>query len=340
MTSSTLTEPDLALPTAADVAAAADRIAGAAVLTPLLESARLNARVGGRLLIKPECLQRTGAFKFRGAYNRLSQLDAAARRAGVIAYSSGNHAQAVAAAAQLLSIPAVIVMPSDAPRIKLDNTRWYGAEVVLYDRHRESREDIAATLVRERGGTVVPPYDDPHIIAGQGTVGRELAAQAAALDAGLDAVLVPCGGGGLSAGCALALHAATPDTALYVVEPQGFDDTTRSLAAGSRQQAAPGATSLCDGLLPPTPGELTFAINRKLLAGGLVVDDDAVAGAMAAAFTDLKIVMEPSGAVGLAAVLAGQIDARGRCLGIVCSGGNVDAETFTACLDRARTHPA
>jgi threonine dehydratase len=324
------------LPTFADVHAAAERLRGIAVRTPLLEWDALNERLGGRLLLKAEPLQRTGSFKFRGAYNTIAQIGASA----VVAYSSGNHAQGVAAAARLLGVRATIVMPRDAPAIKVANTKALGAEVVLYDRWSESREEIGAALAAETGAALIRPYDDPRIVAGQGTVGLELAEQASTLGAAPDLALIPCGGGGLIAGCALALQEAFPGIRVHAVEPEGFDDTARSLAAGERLANAPGARSICDALLLPTPGELTFAINRAHLAGGLVVDDQTVADAMAVAFTDLKIVMEPSGAVGLAAVLAGRIDARGRCLGIVCSGGNVDAETFTACLDRARTDPA
>jgi threonine dehydratase len=323
---------DLQAPSFADVKAAAQRLAGMAVITPLIESSSLNKRIGGRILIKPENLQRTGSFKFRGAYNKLSQLPEAARGAGVAAYSSGNHAQGVAAAAALLGMPATIVMPADAPRIKIENTRGYGAEVVLYDRYHEVRDEVAAEIVAERGATLVRPYDDPDIIAGQGTCGLEIAQQAAALGAKLDAVLVCCGGGGLVSGTALALAELTPSTAVYSVEPKSFDDTARSLAAGERLRNDPAARSICDALLAPTPGELTFALNKQLLAGGLVVSDEEAAAAMAYAFRELKLVIEPGGAVALAALLAGRIEAAGKVVALTLSGGNVDAESYCQIL--------
>jgi threonine dehydratase len=323
---------DVKLPDIDAIRAAAGRIAGQAVLTPLLESPAVNARLGGRLLIKAEPLQRTGSFKFRGAYNTLSQLSAEARRKGVVTWSSGNHAQGVAAAAQVLGIPALIVMPKDAPAIKIANTRGYGAEIVLYDRDKESREDIGARIAGERGATIVAPYDEPHVIAGQGTCGLEIAAQAKSRDIRLDAVLICCGGGGLTAGCATALAADSPGTKVYVVEPAGFDDTGRSLAAGHRVANPPEAKSFCDALLAPTPGELTFAINRRLLAGAFAVSDREAAQAMAVAFADFKLVVEPGGAVALAAVLSGKYAIKGRTVAVVASGGNVDRETFSQAL--------
>jgi threonine dehydratase len=322
------------LPDIAAIRAAAGRIAGAAVLTPLLESPAVNARLGGRLLIKAEPLQRTGSFKFRGAYNTLAQFSAAQRGKGVVTWSSGNHAQGVAAAAQALGIPALIVMPADAPAIKIANTRGYGAEIVLYDRIKESREEIGTRIAAERGATIVAPYDEPQVIAGQGTCGLEIAAQAKARDIRLDAVLVCCGGGGLTAGCATALAAETPETKVYVVEPAAFNDTGRSLAAGHRVANAPGATSFCDALLAPIPGEITFAINKELLAGAFAVSDREVAHAMAVAFADYKLVVEPGGAVALAAVLSGKYDIEGRNAAVVASGGNVDRETYTAALQQ------
>jgi threonine dehydratase len=323
------------LPDIDAIRAAAGRIAGQAVLTPLLESPAVNARLGGRLLIKAEPLQRTGSFKFRGAYNTLSQLSPEGRRKGVVTWSSGNHAQGVAAAAQVLGIPALIVMPKDAPAIKIANTRGYGAEIVLYDRIKESREDIGTRIAGERGATIVAPYDEPHVIAGQGTCGLEIAAQAKAREIRLDAVLVCCGGGGLTAGCATALAAESPDTKIYAVEPAGFDDTGRSLAAGHRVANAPEAKSFCDALLAPTPGELTFAINRRLLAGGFAVSDREAAQAMAVAFADFKLVVEPGGAVALAAVLSGKYPIKGKTVAVVASGGNVDRETFSQALAQA-----
>ena len=313
-----------ALPTVADVRAAATRLATVAVATPVLESPRLNARTGGRLLIKPEVLQRTGSFKFRGAYNRLSQLDEEERKRGVVAFSSGNHAQGVAAAARILGIPATIVMPADAPTIKIENTKADGATVVLYERADGNRVEVAGKLVAESGATLVPPYDDFHVIAGQGTVGLEFAAQARGLDTALDALVIPCSGGGLSAGCALAFKSESPPTEVYCAEPVGFDDTARSLAAGERLENKAGASSICDALLLETPGALTFALNKDLLAGGFAVTDDAVRNALRIAAEDLKLVVEPSGAIALAAVLEGMVDGQGRTVGVVLSGGNVD----------------
>jgi len=310
------------------VEAAARRLAGRAVLTPLLESPALNRRLGGRLLVKAEVLQRTGSFKFRGAYNTIAQLTAAQRKAGVVAYSSGNHAQGVAAAAELLGVPATIVMPADAPAIKAANTRGYGADIVFYDRYRESREEIAARLAQERGAALIPPYDHPQVIAGQGTAGLEIFHQATALDASLDAVLVPCSGGGFAAGCALALAKAPRSIRVFAVEPSGLDDMRRSLEAGKRVANDPGARSICDALLAPTPGEITFAINRRLLAGGFAVSDEEVCQAMAVAFTEYKLVVEPGGAAALAAVLSGKLEMKDKTVAVIASGGNVDPETF------------
>jgi len=284
------------------------------------------------VLVKAECLQRNGSFKFRGAYNRISRIAPEARKAGVVAWSSGNHAQGVAAAAAMLGAAATIVMPNDAPRPKLDNTRALGAEVVLYDRDTESREAIGAAIAEERGATIVRPYDDPWIIAGQGTAAREAAAQALALGLRPDRALVPCGGGGLIAGSALALADAFPGIAVHSVEPAGFDDTARSLAAGERLANDAGARSLCDALLAPEPGELTFALNRRLLADGLTVDDDAALAAMAAAYRSLKIVAEPGGAVALAAALAGRADWRGETILVIVSGGNAAPDVFARAI--------
>ncbi|MEC7123145.1 MAG: threonine/serine dehydratase, partial [Pseudomonadota bacterium] len=298
----------------------------------LLESTRLNDQVGGRLLIKAECLQRTGSFKFRGAFNRMSLIPDGRRAAGVVAYSSGNHAQGVAAAARAFGVAATIVMPKDAPAIKVANTKADGGEVVFYDRYRDVREEIGARLAEERGATIVKPYDDPGIIAGQGTIGLEIAAQLATLETPADAVLVPCGGGGLVSGIALALNSALPGVPVYAVEPAAFDDTRRSLVAGSRLANDPAARSICDALLAPTPGEITFALNHQLLAGGLTASDEAARAAMAAAFDAFKIVVEPGGAVALAATLTGQLDIGGKTVVVVASGGNVDPTVFTGAL--------
>lgn len=315
-----------------DVVEAARRLDGYAVRTPLLENALLNERIGGRVLIKPEVLQRSGSFKFRGAFNRISQLTPEERGRGVVAWSSGNHAQGVAAAAALLGIRAAIVMPSDAPALKIENTRSYGAEVVLYDRWTESREDIARAIADERGSAVVPPYDHPQVMAGQGTVGLEIVEQVAALGVTPDDVLSPCSGGGLVSGLATAIRHALPDTRVWSVEPAGFDDAARSLAAGERVSNEAGHSSLCDALLTPTPGALTFPVMKERLAGGFAVTDAEVQAAMAYAFSVLKLVVEPGGAVALAAVLSGKLPMAGRKVVVVLSGGNVDPGTFADAL--------
>jgi threonine dehydratase len=320
------------LPTFRDIEQAALRIRGKAVATPLLESVQLNERVGGRIFIKAECLQRTGSFKFRGAWNRISQLDGKANRGGVVAYSSGNHAQGVAAAAQIMGLPALIVMPEDTPEIKKANTKAYGAEVVTYDRATESREDIANTHVASRGAVLVPPFEDFHIIAGQGTCGLEIVIDAKARDVVLDHMLVNCSGGGLLAGVALAFSALSPTTKLYAVEPEGFDDYGRSLKSGEREKNAAASGSICDALLSISPGEMTFAMNRSRVSGGLVVSESEVKLAMRFAFENLKLVIEPGGAVGLAAVLSGKVDAKGKTIGIIASGGNVDPTQFAQIL--------
>ncbi len=333
MNSSPESDPPAA-PGVADIEDAARRLRGLAVRTPLLDCPALSARIGGRVLVKAEMLQRTGSFKFRGAYNRISRLDQAVCARGVVAYSSGNHAQAVAAVAAMLDIAATIVMPSDAPLLKIEATRGHGAEVVLYDRYRESREDIAERLVRETGATLIPPFEHPLIIAGQGTVGLEIADDLSERGMMPDAVLAPCGGGGLIAGIATAIRDRFPSAAIHAVEPEGFDDTARSLTAGKRQINAPEARSICDALLVPSPGPLTFSINRRLLAGGLPVPDTTTLRAMAFAFRHLKLVVEPGGAVALAALLETPDRWRGKTVVAVCSGGNVDAATFRDALER------
>lgn len=316
-------------PSFSEVERAAQRLAGHVVRTPLLTSPQLNALTGRQVVIKPECLQHTGSFKFRGAFNRLCQLTVQERAAGVVAWSSGNHAQGVALAAQLLNIPARIVMPADAPQIKTRNTQALGAEVVAYDRYSEDREVIARDLVARDGGTIVPSYDDADIIAGQGTVGLELLQDAEPPDA----MLVCCSGGGLVAGCALAVEGLQANTAVFSVEPSEFNDHQRSLRNGMRESIEPGSTSICDALLAPTPGELTFAINQRLLAGGLAVSDEEVLLAMAFAFEHLKLVLEPGGAVALAALLSGKVPDHYRSVGIVLSGGNVDPSVFAAAIN-------
>ena len=294
----------------------------------------LNKQIGSRLLVKAEMLQRTGSFKFRGAYNRISQLGPDERKRGVVAFSSGNHAQGVAHAAELCGTPAVIVMPADAPTIKIENTKGYGAEVVLYDRLRDDREAIGRQIAAERGSILVPPFDDPHIIAGQGTVGLEIAAQCGALGIVPDAIVAPGGGGGLVAGVSTAIKAQMPQSRIYVAEPEDYDDYTRSLASGRRESNAMDRISICDALQSPMPGELTFAINRTTLAGGLTVSDEEVAEAMRAAFAHLKVVIEPGGAVALASVLSGKLEHRGKTIVVVASGGNVDPGLFSDILQR------
>jgi threonine dehydratase len=322
-------------PTSATVAAARICVDGYAVRTPLLENPQLNHRLGFRLLLKAECLQRTGSFKFRGAMNAVSLLTAAQREAGVVAYSSGNHAQGVAAAAAIFGIPALIVMPADAPAIKLAGTRAYGAEIVTYDRWREQREDVAAAIAARRGAAILPPFDHPDIIAGQGTVGLETIEQADAAGVTLDCFVTNASGGGLTAGCALAFEAGSPATRLYCAEPTDFDDHARSLAAGSRQANVGKSPSICDALMAPMPGEITFPINQPRLAGALTASDDEIADAMLVAFRDFKVVVEPGGAAGLAAVLAGRLPGRPSAVAVVASGGNVDPATFRRLLQEA-----
>ena len=316
------------LPTAADVDAAAARLAGVALRTPLISSPVLDARTGGHVLLKAETLQRTGSFKFRGAYNKLCSLAPGRRAAGVVAFSSGNHAQGVAAAAGILGMPATIVMPRDAPQPKRDRTRALGAEIVLYDREHEDREAIARGIAAGRGAVVVPPYDDAFVIAGQGTTGREIAEDIMSLGRPLDAVVVNASGGGLAAGVALAVKARVPSARIYTAEPAGFDDHARSFRSGRRERNAALTGTMCDALMSQTPGELTFAVNRTLIEGGLAATDAEVAAAVAFAFHELKLVVEPGGAVGLAALLAGRLDVAGKTVAVVLSGGNVDPALF------------
>jgi threonine dehydratase len=318
-----------------DIEAAAGRLRGKAVRTPLLESPALNEIAGGRVLVKPEGLQRAGAFKFRGAYNRLSQLTASQRQRGVVAFSSGNHAQGVALAARLIGTPALIVMPADAPAVKIEGTRRLGAEIVFYDRGREDREAIARSNAEARKATIVPAYDDLDIIAGQGTVGLEIAEQTRALSLEPDLILGPVGGGGLMAGVSTAIRALSPGSAVWGVEPEGFEDTRLSLAAGERRRAPPHPRSLCDALEAPMPGALTFPLLARNLAGAVAVSDDEVEAAMRCAFFVLKLVVEPGGAAGLAALLAGKIDGRGRTSVVVLSGANVDPSLFARVIGAA-----
>jgi len=314
--------------TPADIDAAARVLAPYAVHTPLLSSSTIDALTGARVLFKPEVLQRTGSFKFRGAFNKMSAIPEASRQGGVVAFSSGNHAQGVAAAAQILRMRATIVMPSDAPAAKRERTRSYGAEVVLYDRLREDREAIARRLAAEQGATLVPPYDDAQIVAGQGTVGREIAEDLELLGIVPDIVVAPASGGGLVAGIAVAVKARFSQAAVMTAEPAGFDDHAQSFRAGRREAHGGKERTICDALMALIPGELTFAINAPLGVQGVVASDTEVGVAVATAFRELKLVVEPGGAVALAALLAGRIDAHGKTVVIVLSGGNVDADMF------------
>jgi threonine dehydratase len=316
-------------PTAADVDQAARRLAGVALRTPLISSPVLDAATGARVFLKAETLQRTGSFKFRGAYNKLSSIPPEKRAGGVVAFSSGNHAQGVAHAARLLDMPSVIVMPADAPRPKRERTAAFGAEVVLYDRDKEDREGIARALAEKRGATLVPPYDDPFIIAGQGTAGREIMEDLTALGLKPDIAVIGASGGGLAAGISLALKARAPDVKIYTAEPEGFDDTARSFRSGKHEHNARMSGTICDALMSNTPGNITFAINRKLIGDGITASDEEVARAVAFAFRELKLVVEPGGAIGLAALLAGRVDVKGKVVVAVLSGGNVDPELFS-----------
>jgi threonine dehydratase len=325
-----------------DIRAAARRIEGKAVVTPLLESPLLDQRLGCRVLVKAENLQLTGSFKFRGAYNRIRQLDPATLARGVVAYSTGNHAQGVAAAARAAGTRAVIVIPTDAPAIKKENTRAWGAELAFYDRDKDDRVAIAERIARELGGAaLIPPFDHEQVIAGQGTIGLEIMAQAAALGAVPDAVVVPCGGGGLTAGISTAVKALAPAVEVYMAEPTAYDDTCRSLAAGERLAVdlRPGhGTTMCDALTAPMPGEITFPINRRNVSAVLTLDDDTVCLGMHTAFADFKLVLEPSGAIALAAIATGVFgrarDIRGKTVVAVASGGNVDEAVFAEALTR------
>ncbi len=317
-----------------EIRAARDRLAGAARVTPLLENPHLNELAGRRVLVKAECLQRTGSFKFRGGWSAISALPEAARRRGVLAFSSGNHAQGVAHAAELTGAPAVIVMPQDAPALKIANTKAHGAEVVLYDRvGGENREEICQRIAAERGMTLIQPFDEPMVMAGQGTCGLEIAAQAR--EAGVERadVLVCCGGGGLSSGIALALEADAPGLRVRTCEPAGFDDAARSLAAGERVANPTESGSICDAVLSPMPGVLTFPVLQRLAGPGLAVTDDEALRAMGQAFLRLKIVAEPGGAVALAAALYRTSEIEGDAVICTVSGGNVDPEMFARALE-------
>lgn len=318
----------ITLPTIADVDAAAKRLAGVAIRTPLLNSPVLDARLKARVFLKCETLQRTGSFKFRGAYNKISSIPAGQKAAGVVAYSSGNHAQGVAHAAQLCGVPAVIVMPSDAPKAKRERTAALGAEIVLYDRDKEDRAGIARGIAQKKGAVLVPPFDDPLVIAGQGTAGLEICEDLDRLSVTPDIAVVGASGGGLIAGIALAMTARVPGIKFYSAEPAGFDDTLRSFASGQRERNPRMSGTICDALMTETPGVITWEINRKLVGAGVSATDAEVGRAVAFAFRELKLVVEPGGAIGLAALLAGKLDIEGKTVVAVLSGGNVDAELF------------
>jgi threonine dehydratase len=320
------------MPEFADIEAAAQRLNGLAIRTPLIESVALSAFTGGRVFLKIETLQRTGSFKFRGAYNRLVQLTPQQRQHGVVAFSSGNHAQGVACAAALLGMPATIVMPADAPRVKTEATRDYGARIVPYDRRRESREQIAARIAEETGAVIVPSFDDPDIIAGQGTIGLEMVEQARAAGSELDFVLAPCSGGGLSSGVALGVSGRSPDTRIVTVEPEGYDGARLSLERAERMGAEGTRSTIADALTSPAPGVLPFAILQSLHARGVAVSDDELMRAVAYAVLQLKLVVEPGGAAALAALLARRFSAPGNTIAVVLSGGNIDVDMLKRCL--------
>ena len=314
------------------IRAAGERLRDVAARTPLLNSPALDARLDARIFVKAENLQHIGAFKFRGAYNRLTQLDRQQRGKGVVAYSSGNHAQGVAYAAHLLDIPATIVMPADAPRVKLEGTRRWGATVRAYDRQTESREAIAEDLATASGATLVPAFDDPDIIAGQGTVGLELAGQLKEAGQKADLLLVPCGGGGLLAGVSTAMRELSPRTEIHGVEPENYDDHRRSFQAGRRVRIKGGGFTRCDALAATIPGEITWPINQRNANGFIAVGEAEVGMAVSFAARHLKLALEPGGAVALAAILHEKPPLRGKTVAIVASGGNIDSGLFASYL--------
>lgn len=318
-----------------DIHQAAERLAPIIVRTPLLSSPHLDEQVGGKVLMKAENLQRVGSFKIRGAYNLLSQLTPEQAARGVVAFSSGNHAQAVAAAGTMLGIETTIVMPEDAPRIKIENTRKLGGHTILYDRYTRDRAVIAKELASEKGCELVPSYDHERIMAGQGTVGLEIAEQCKELGILADQLLINCSGGGLTSGCAVAMQALSPGTGIYTVEPEDFDDTRRSLISGKLEVNDPDARSICDALMVSPPGTLTFEVNRQLVHGGLTVSDEEVRHAIRFAYRELKLVVEPGGVATLAAVLAGKINTRGKTTVVILSGGNIDTALFRSILEEA-----
>ncbi|HRE43796.1 MAG TPA: threonine/serine dehydratase [Terricaulis sp.] len=314
----------MTIPTLDDIAHAAERIKGIAVRTPLVRNDLLDEITGARVWVKAENLQRGGAFKMRGATNAIAALAPEVRARGVLAFSSGNHAIAVSTAARIFGVSATIVMPADAPRIKLDTTRANGAEVITYDRVNESREEIGAKVSGERGLALIKPFDDPNVIAGQGTAGREIGEEISP-----DIVLCPGSGGGLASGISIAL----PQAKLFAIEPEGHDDITRSLKSGRRERNAPGIRSICDGLLTEEMGDITYDIARTRFAGALSIPELEVKRAMAFAFRNLKLVLEPSGAIALAAALTGAVEIKGKTVAVIASGGNVDQQTFIDALN-------
>lgn len=320
--------------TAAGVRAAADRIKGAAVVTPLLENEWLNERAGGRVLMKAETLQHGGSFKFRGAMNRLSKLTPEERKRGVLAWSSGNHAQGVARAARLFKAPATIVMPKDAPALKIAQVRAYGGEIIFFNRYSEDREEIGRRIAAERGLALAPSYDHVDIIEGQGTLALEAVDQARAVGASFDAFVICCGGGGMTSGCATILEEISPRTEICIAEPEGFDETWASIRAGRKLTSDIAQKTLCDALATPTPGDITFPIMQRLVKGGFTISDDEVSETIAWAFKYLKLVLEPGGAAALAAVYHGKLSAKGRIIGLTLSGGNIDPSLYATILRR------
>lgn len=321
---------DFATPIPSDVIDAAERLRNVAIQTPLLQSDRLDALVGGTVLVKLESLQRTGAFKFRGAYNSMSRLDRSRCPQGVLAYSTGNHGQAIATVGKILNIPVTVVMPSNAPHVKVEKARSQGAKVVLYDRRTESREEIAARLGASAGYALIPPGDHPHVIAGQGTAAFEALNALPANTTRM--IFVPCGGGGLAAGTGLAADAVNSTAEIWAAEPENCDDTRRSLESGAREVNQPTATSICDALLAPTPAVLPFSINQHRLSGVVTADDSTVLNAMRLLFEEFRVVVEPGGAIAIASLLANPSMLRGRQAVVIASGGNVDPELFTRAI--------
>mgnify|MGYP003700501117 CR=1 FL=1 len=317
------------------VRAAATRLTGQAVRTPLLENEVLNKTVGGRVLIKAEVLQRYGSFKFRGAYNLISQLSTEQRKNGVLAWSSGNHAQGVALASRLVGAQATIIMPEDAPAIKSRNVKDLGAEIITYDRYSEDREAIAETILQERGMALAPSYDHPHIVEGQGTLALEAWEDATARGAGIDAFVICCGGGGLTSGCATILEDVSPQTEVWIAEPEGYDEAWASIEAGERIKADVTKPTICDAIATPTPGRLTFPIMKRLVRGGVSLSEAEVRAAMIFAYQHLKLVVEPGGAVALAALLSRKFDATAKTTAITLSGGNVDPALFSSIIGDA-----